>query len=154
MIQMRIDLPTGEPKKLKALTKEAKARLAVGINRASLRLDNAIKLNLSKGGTVPRSTRAGGRVRIIPRNPGKHLRVITGFLRTSWRMIPAKVKGNIIEGHVATRAKYAAIHEFGGRTGRNHATLMPKRPYVAPALDKEKPAMIKEITASFLEPLK
>lgn len=38
------------------------------------------------------------------------------------------------EAHTAALIVYARIHEVGGRTGRNHATYLPPRPYVAPTV--------------------
>ena len=32
-----------------------------------------------------------------------------------------------------SKLPYAAIHEYGGQTGRGHAVTMPKRPYLMPA---------------------
>lgn len=43
--------------------------------------------------------------------------------------------------------EYAAIHQFGGATGRNHATLMPSRPF----LPDDQTADWEEITATLLE---
>jgi phage gpG-like protein len=31
---------------------------------------------------------------------------------------------------------YSRIQELGGRTGRNHATYLPPRPYMRPALNQ------------------
>lgn len=34
--------------------------------------------------------------------------------------------------------KHGRIHEFGGMAGRNHASRIPKRPYLGISLDKER----------------
>ena len=44
------------------------------------------------------------------------LRVITNTLRKSIRATPAVVAGNAIVSAIGSNVRYAAIHEFGGRT--------------------------------------
>lgn len=36
------------------------------------------------------------------------------------------------------KVPYAAIHEFGGKAGRHHTTMIPARPYIAPAWEAKK----------------
>jgi len=40
---------------------------------------------------------------------------------------------------------YSRIHELGGKTGRNHATTIPARPYVWTALERNKARILKEV---------
>ena len=178
MIRIEVDLPHGLPKKLENLASDAKLRIADGVNRAANRLNNEIKINLSKGGGVSRKGR----------NPGKHLRVQSGDLRSSWVARPAVVVGNDIEGRVTTSTVYAAIHEFGGvithharsflrgfkferKTKRSKrvrvnagplrrgvtrtswTVTIPKRPYVNPALVKVQGKMAEDIAGEFSKPL-
>lgn len=39
---------------------------------------------------------------------------------------------------VGTNVDYAAIHEFGGRAGRNHSVTIVSRPYMRPALEVQR----------------
>lgn len=45
--------------------------------------------------------------------------------------IVASVSGNVLTvGTTAVTAKYAAIHQFGGKAGRGHKVTIPARPYL------------------------
>jgi phage gpG-like protein len=181
MIRIEIKLPTGIPKKLKAMGEGVQNRVAVGVNRATTRLTNEIKLNLSKGGSAPRKGK----------NPGKHLRVQSGDLRSSWIARPATVVSGVVEGRVTTSTKYAAIHEYGGTIPMHPRTFLrggtrrvstvvngrrqvvtrnfgritrgrttgwsvriPARPYVDPAIKKSSKLMATDISGEFVRPLK
>lgn len=57
----------------------------------------------------------------------------TGTLRKS---IESRVEpGKWVE--VGTDVVYAAIHEFGGRTGRNNSVLIKAKPYMTPAFEAQ-----------------
>jgi phage gpG-like protein len=179
MIRIEVNLPHGLPKKIARLGENVKKRLAVGIDRATNRLSNEIKINLSKGGGVSRKGK----------NPGQHLRVQSGDLRSSWIARPATLVGDAVEGHVSTSTVYAAIHEFGGTiihharsflrgfkfvrptprsrrvrqsTGslsqgatRSSWTIrIPQRPYVNPALKKVGGKMTEDVLNAFMGPAK
>jgi len=178
MISISVTIPTIPAPKLAKLTRGGKERLAVGINRACLRLERRVKLNLSLGGTAPRSRMVSGRVRIIERNPTKHLRIISDALRSSWKAVLAVITGDNVIGRVATTSKYAAIHEFGGMIvhyarsflrgirGRNAGRIrrgatssgwsvrIPERPYARPALNQEREAMAKDVTGAWTAPVR
>lgn len=72
-----------------------------------------------------------------PAAPGEPPSLITGQLRRSVRMIP---KG---PGHVQVGATtvYARIQELGGWAGSGHASYLPPRPYLKPALRNSRTAM-------------
>lgn len=56
----------------------------------------------------------------------------TGTLR---RSIESKVTtGKYVE--IGTDVVYARIHEFGGRTGRGHSTVIKARPYMTPPYER------------------
>jgi phage gpG-like protein len=67
-----------------------------------------------------------------PSQPGEPPSLVTGQLRRSVVMVP---KG---PGHVQVGATtvYARIQELGGDAGRDHASHLPPRPYLAPALKR------------------
>jgi phage gpG-like protein len=74
------------------------------------------------------------------RNTGDKLRRITGALFKSLGRNDTnnvfEIKTNAMGFDVIYGSKlpYAAIHEYGGRAGRNKAVTIPKRPYLLPAL--------------------
>jgi len=70
----------------------------------------------------------------------------TGTLRKS---IESHVEpGKWVE--VGTDVVYAAIHEFGGRTGRNNSVLIKAKPYLKPAFETQtKGRAIDEINKQF-----
>jgi phage gpG-like protein len=73
-----------------------------------------------------------GRGTPTPSSPGEPPSLITGQLRRSVIMVP---KG---PGHVRVGATtvYARIQEFGGDAGKDHASHLPPRPYLKPAMLK------------------
>lgn len=60
----------------------------------------------------------------------RHERGYHPILRVSGRMtnLYCRVLGDGV--HVGTNVKYAPLHQFGGRTGRNHAANVPARPWL------------------------
>ena len=47
-----------------------------------------------------------------------------------------------------TNVEYAAIHQFGGKTGRNHAVILPARPFVG--IDQDDREEMQEMMRLFL----
>lgn len=170
----------GKSRILTAMQKDADARIKAGIDRAVIRLQKAIKVNLTKAGAAgaTRSAKIRGRVRIYPKNETAHLRVITGKLLSSWKTRKAARRGKYIEGHVFTNNPYSRIHEFGGtvnigaRTflrgvrGKNAGVIrqgktvgatsikIKARPYLGPALENVRAEMIEDIVDAFKRPMK
>lgn len=157
-------------KKLDRLTKEWTKNAILGVNKATIRVERQIKINVVKGGAF---RRAKGRP-WVP-NPGKHLRRGDGTLVNSWRSTPAQVVGKNVEGHVSTWVPYAAIHEFGGtitfgartflrrsrdgkisqgRSSGGWTVRMPERPYVRPAVKHTSELVVKDIKDAVMAPAK
>jgi phage gpG-like protein len=67
-----------------------------------------------------------------PSQPGQPPSLVTGQLRRSVVMVP-KGRAHV---QVGATTVYARIHELGGNAGRNHASYLPPRPYLKPALRK------------------
>ena len=97
----------------------AEAMAAVG--------ESAIKRQLSLS-SHPAGTRT-------PAAPGSPPSLISGQLRRSVRRtgLASKSLGRW-ESRVAPTTVYARIQELGGHAGRHHASYLPPRPYVAPAM--------------------
>ena len=147
----------GKSKILTAMQRDKDARLAAGVNRAVIRLQNEIKINLTKGGAAgsTRSAKIRGKVRIYPRNETDHLRVITGKLLGSWKTRKARRVGQFIEGHVFTNNVYSAIHEFGGPAGSPRSRfIMRAHPYVRPAMKTVGPQMKADMLEAYMGPMK
>lgn len=147
----------GKSRILTAMVKDSDTRLAQGVDRAAIRLQNEIKINLAKGGAAgaTRSAKIRGRVRIYPRNETNHLRSITGKLLGSWKTRRAARAGAYIEGHVFTNNPYSAIHEFGGPSGSARGRfIMRARPYVAPAMKTTRPQMVADMVSVYVRPIK
>ncbi|MEV0968516.1 hypothetical protein [Microtetraspora glauca] len=69
-----------------------------------------------------------------PSPPGSPPALVSGSLRRSVKAgRPRQTGAARWEAHTAPTIVYARIQELGGRTGRNHATYLPPRPYVAPS---------------------
>jgi HK97 gp10 family phage protein len=71
--------------------------------------------------------------------------VDTGNLLNSIQQKEIRVQDTTAEVEVGTDVVYAAIHEFGGVTGRNYATTIPARPYMRPAVDEGKQRIIEAV---------
>lgn len=54
----------------------------------------------------------------------------------------------LVGSHVGTGVKYAAIHQHGGQTGRNHAVTMPARPFIG--ITDEDRRDLKELVETFV----
>jgi phage gpG-like protein len=96
------------------------------------------ELQALAGANMVYATKADKRTR----NTGDKLRRITGALFKSlrrndasniFRIETSPTGFNVIYG---SALPYAAIHEYGGRAGRNKAVTIPKRPYLLPALEQ------------------
>jgi hypothetical protein len=71
-----------------------------------------------------------------PAPPGSPPSRVSGALEASARARePFPVGPARWEAHTAATTPYARIHEFGGRTGRGHRTVLPARPYVRPSFE-------------------
>jgi hypothetical protein len=124
---------------------QLRPNMIAGMDDAAEILLNEIKINLSKGGTVPRKA-AGKRQ---PPNETDHLRVITGYLRSSWRKYRSVLTGlNEVMAQVFTTAKYALTHEKGDPS-RN----IRKRATVAPALKDKHDEMLLAFVRQVRKPL-
>lgn len=64
----------------------------------------------------------------------QYLGVVTGRLRSSIAAGEPEKDGDVYTEKVGTNVVYAAIHEFGGRAGRNGSVLIPSRPFLRPAI--------------------
>ena len=51
---------------------------------------------------------------------------------------------------IGTNIKYAAIHEYGGQTGRNRSVTMPERPYLRPSVMERQSRVLELIGDAFL----
>lgn len=71
-----------------------------------------------------------------PSQPGEPPSLVTGQLRRSIRVDhPNRGGEGIWSTRIGPTAVYGRIQELGGVTGRGHATTLPARPYLAPALE-------------------
>mgnify|MGYP003337298862 CR=1 FL=1 len=98
----------------------------------------ADELQALAGANMVYATKADKRTR----NTGDKLRRITGTL---FKSLNRKDTNNIFELKTnefgfdviyGSKLPYAAIHEYGGKAGRNRAVTIPKRPYLNPAIEQ------------------
>ena len=69
---------------------------------------------------------------------------VTNRLRSSIKFRVARSE-NEIGISFGTDVPYAAIHEFGGNTGRNHKTYIRPRPYLRPGVEDAIPDFQEEV---------
>ncbi len=138
--------------KLKILGDKALRR---HVDRAAKRLPSAIERNLARAAAlIERDAKRnihGSRTRAIRKGrpvtaPPGVLGVDTGRLRQSISFDVSR-KGRRWTAEVGPqRVPYARIHEFGGKAG--HANI-PKRPYLGPAVEKNRELVFRLIGRSF-----
>ena len=88
-------------------------------------------------GSIQRNFQVGGRPRMW--RPLKAA-TLAAKLRHGWSATPLVRTGQLRRSitpradrrrmTIGTTVPYARIHQFGGRTGRRHATTIPARPYL------------------------
>jgi phage gpG-like protein len=66
--------------------------------------------------------------------PGDHLKVITGYLRSSINTATFE-RGNSVIGEIGSDVIYSRIHEFGGYAGPGRKIYIHDRPYAYPAIE-------------------
>ena len=117
MITIKLSAESGRTiEKLKSLPNTLRKALVLSVDQGALEIQNRSK-------------------ELAPYKTGNLRRSITKSL------IPAS--GGLSQ-RIGTDVVYAAIHEFGGVTGRGHRTRIKARPYFRPAI-KEKTPKIKQI---------
>lgn len=92
---------------------------------------------------ISHAKRASTRAKLIS---SSNTLVDTGRLM---RSIKYRKKGKKLQVQIGTNIEYAAIHQFGGRTGRNRSTKIPKRPYLY--FTSVNRIRIKQIVRSYIE---
>lgn len=80
------------------------------------------------------STASHSRRTKTPSPPGGPPAIITGGLRRSTITQPPVGGGGRWSAFGGPTIVYSRIQELGGRAGRNHASVLPPRPYVRPAI--------------------
>ncbi len=80
------------------------------------------------------STYSHARRTPTPSPPGGPPAIITGTLRRSVITNPPVGGGGLWSASGGPTIVYSRIQELGGRAGRNHASVLPPRPYVRPAI--------------------
>ena len=81
---------------------------------------------------------------------GSTLAVGTGRLRGSLTK-RVTVSGGRVVAQVGTNVKYAEIHEYGGRTGRNKSVEMPERPFLRPSVAAQKSRTLEIIGDAYID---
>ena len=110
---------------LRAMQDRAPAGVKAAAAAMGLLMETAAKLELS------RVSHARGTP--TPSPPGSPPALIGGALRRSVMTVPGDMSGYRASVQVGGTIVYARIQELGGRAGRNHASLLPPRPYLRPA---------------------
>lgn len=90
-----------------------------------------------------------------PSVPGESPATVTGnLMRSIEEYGPYWTGENSAEGAVGPNAVYARIQELGGVTGRDYATTLPPRPYVAPAVEESREKVHQIFRDAFEEALR
>jgi phage gpG-like protein len=85
-----------------------------------------------------------------------HLRqaITTDFSEMDQGIAYVGVGGGSEEQGKGSPSNSAAIHEFGGITGRGHKTYIPPRPYLRPALEESREEIKEAVTHELLKELR
>jgi phage gpG-like protein len=115
--------------KLRAM--QDKARYAAAAAAVAMGVDFSVEVQAEE---LRRYSHAYGEPTNSP--PGEPPAYVSGALARSVYPEPVEVSGTtakvIVGGHVV----YARIHELSGWAGRDHASFLPKRPYLKPAAER------------------
>lgn len=63
-------------------------------------------------------------------------------------------RGKEIIGRIGSPLQYAAIHEYGGLAGRNHASRIPARPYLRPSIERQEKEIAKDFKRALWNAIK
>lgn len=118
--------------KLKGFVGDLSKNLERGMRKAGVLLEGTMKQNVMGG--------------------GNKLNVRTGRLRGSIQHVYRNTTGGP-QVRIGPGVVYAAIHEFGGHAGRNHATYIPPRPYIKPTWRKDGDKAVTAIQREIAKPL-
>lgn len=139
MAPLRLEVVNAEnvAKELDKFGPKAVAALDGVVKRGALRIANRIVKTLQKGSRSGRSyPRAGGNVHVASA-PGEPPKSDTGFLANQVKPSATKVRGVAVSSSVIISAKYSSFLEFG-------TSKMKARPFVAPSVELERPAIIRD----------
>jgi phage gpG-like protein len=130
-----------------AMVARQDAATRTGLGKAAHLLEREIKAQLSTGSHQAHEPTTSA--------PGSAPDLVSGDLRRSVQVDDMLSLG---QGRYSTQVGptivYGRIQEFGGQTGRNHATTLPPRPYVAPALEKMTPVMFEVMKSAWAAALR
>ncbi len=119
-------------RKLNAWSKKMPLTVAKALNRGAALIVREAKGHLrgptSAGGGFANETLSRRSSRLFF-NVNKRVRVLAGS----------------VTARIGTNVPYGRIHEYGGWTGRNHASYIPRRPYLRPSIEKRRRATTKLI---------
>jgi hypothetical protein len=103
-----------------------------GVDKGAREYGRVIRLNLRRLSHPPGTP--------TPSLPGQPPALVTGHLVRSVQHREARRIARLVwMAATGPTAVYSRIHEKGGWTGRNHATYLPPRPYVGPAVREATP---------------
>lgn len=111
---------------LQAWGERTHAATQAGVQKAGGELKTVIESNLARSRYPPAS------------EPGTPPAYRSGFLHDNVYQRTVELAGGYQE-RVYPSTVYARIHELSGRAGAGHRSFLPKRPYVAPALEEYTP---------------
>lgn len=113
---------------LEAMAARIEAATPVAVATATAMVEVAARANLS------RTSHSRGTP--TPSAPGQPPSLISGRLRSSFDILgPTPAGAGAWRAVLGPTAVYARIQELGGQAGRGHATTLPARPYLRPAVD-------------------
>lgn len=87
-----------------------------------------------------------------PSRPGEPPAMISGDLaRAVKRSRVTRVGDGVYSGSVGPEIVYGRIQELGGVTGRHHATRLPPRPYLRPAMEVARTDIVRRLQVRWSE---
>ena len=87
-------------------------------------------------------------------SPGSPPAVISGTLRRSITSSTVSRVGTAWMATVSASSVYARVQELGGATGRNHATILPPRPYFGPQRAHAQQRLAAELRAAWVRTIR
>jgi len=133
--------PEQYERKLKTWAKNSPEAIERGLNKAAVEIIATARSQHLSGPKMARG-KTGGFLRSTLAAP-------TGTLKRSLTKRVSVTAGKII-AQVGSNLKYARIHEYGGRAGRNQSVPIPERPYLRPSVDSQRKRTLQIISEEYI----
>jgi len=124
--------------------KTAPKGLKTALTKGAVEIVGHTQKSRLSGPKMPRGTSGGFSGSTLQ----PHTNRLRGSVTKNIDVSSDRVLARIIAG---TNLSYAAIHEYGGTTGRNHSVKMPERPYLRPSVEEKRSRVLDLVGDAYID---